>query len=74
MRYVYTKPMCSACDTLKHGYRSDSVTFQERSGDRLGNDPRIFDDIDREAFMVYQMQNQTFPVVVEIETHEWRKW
>lgn len=65
-KYIYTKPMCSACDALKEKYKSQHISFQERSGDRLDLDPRIFDKIDEEAFLVLQMQNLTFPVEVDI--------
>jgi hypothetical protein len=60
--------MCGACEAIKKKYRDDHIDFTERSGDRLKNDPRIFDDIDKEAFMILQMQNQTFPVGLEVES------
>jgi hypothetical protein len=66
LKVIYSMPMCSACEALKQKYVDEHVLFQERNGDRLKNDPRIFDDIDKEAFMVLQMQNQEFPVEVEI--------
>jgi hypothetical protein len=64
MRYVYSKPMCSACDSLKKKYKEGGVEFVERSGERLDLDPRLYDDIDRKAFITLQMQNLTFPVEV----------
>lgn len=66
MKYVYSKPMCSACDALKNKYKEGGVIFVERSGERLDLDPRMYDDIDKEAFMTLQMQNLTFPVEVDI--------
>lgn len=65
-KYVYTKKMCGACDERKEMLRDSQVEFTERSGDRLDLDPRIFDDIDKEAFLQLQMQNLTFPVEVDI--------
>jgi hypothetical protein len=66
LKYIYTKQMCSACDALKAKYRSKGTTFVERNGDRLDLDPRIFDDVDKEAFLKLQMQDLTFPVEVDI--------
>jgi len=60
-------PMCSACEALKKKYRAEHISFQERRGERLDNDPRIFDEIDKEAFLVLQMQNLTFPVELDVE-------
>ncbi len=65
--YIYTMEECPACDKLKKDLKEAHITFQERKGDRLNLDPRIFDDIDREAFLALQMQNLKFPVRVEIE-------
>ncbi len=65
-KYIYSKEMCSACDELKKEYKEQGVRFIERNGDRLDNDPRIFDDIDKEAFMNLQMQNLTFPVEIDV--------
>jgi hypothetical protein len=59
--------MCGACEAIKKKWKDEHRDFIERSGERLKNDPRIFDDIDKEAFMIYQMLNQTFPVGLEIE-------
>lgn len=64
MIYIYSKKMCSACDALKTELENEGTAFVERDGDRLNNDPRIFDDIDKEAFIQLQIQNLTFPVVV----------
>jgi hypothetical protein len=58
--------MCSACEDLKKKYREGGVKFIERSGARLKLDPRIFDNVDEEAFLALQMQNLTFPVEVDI--------
>jgi hypothetical protein len=66
--YIYTMPMCGACEGIKRYWKDFGKDFVERSGERLKNDPRIFDDIDKDAFMILQMQNQTFPVEVEIES------
>jgi glutaredoxin len=65
--YIYTMPMCGACEEIKRYWKDQHKDFIERSGERLKNDPRIFDDIDKDAFMILQMQNQTFPVEVELE-------
>lgn len=65
-KYVYSKKMCSACDSAKERLRMAGTAFVERSGDRLDLDPRIFDEIDKEAFLQLQMQNLTFPVIVDI--------
>jgi hypothetical protein len=59
--------MCSACDDLKKKYRDQHISFQERHGERLDLDPRIFDEIDKEAFLQLQMQNLTFPVELDIK-------
>jgi hypothetical protein len=66
-KYIYTKAMCSACDALKKKYKDQHISFQERSGDRLDLDPRIFDEIDKEAFLQLQMQNLTFPIELDIK-------
>jgi hypothetical protein len=66
MKYIYSKDMCSACDSLKNKYKEGGVEFVERDGDRLDLDPRLYDDIDREAFLILQMQNLTFPVELDI--------
>ena len=58
--------MCSACDQAKAGLRNGRISFVERSGDRLDLDPKIFDDIDKEAFLKLQMQNLTFPIELDI--------
>ncbi len=65
-KYVYSKKMCSACDKLKEKLRANGTTFVERNGDRLDLDPRIFDPIDKEAFLQLQMQNLTFPIEIDI--------
>ncbi len=69
--YIYTMEMCPACDKLKKDLKESHTTFQERKADRLHLDPRIFDDIDKEAFLVLQMQNLKFPVRVEIKDSEY---
>jgi arsenate reductase-like glutaredoxin family protein len=66
MKFIYTKKMCSACDALKEKLREAGTPFAARSGDRFDLDPQIFDDVDREAFLKFQMQNLTFPVEVDI--------
>lgn len=66
MKYIYSMDMCSACDALKKRYKEGGVEFSERSGERLKLDPRIFDEIDKEAFLTLQMQNLTFPVELDI--------
>lgn len=68
--YIYTMEECPACTNLKQGLKDAHIPYQERKGDRLNLDPRIFDDIDREAFLVLQMQNLKFPVRVEIEEQD----
>jgi hypothetical protein len=66
MKYIYTKDMCSACEALKHKYKEGGVPFVERDGDRFDLDPRLYDNIDVEAFLILQMQNLTFPVEIDI--------
>ena len=66
-KYIYSVPDCPRCDKLKDKYKAGRVSFVERSGGRLGKDPRMFDLIDKEAFLKIQMQNQMFPVEVEME-------
>jgi hypothetical protein len=65
-KYLYTKKLCCACYGLKDRLRNEGTTFIERNGDRLKLDPRFFDDIDKEAFLQFQMQGLTFPVEVDI--------
>lgn len=66
MKYIYTKDMCSACDSLKNKYKEGGVPFVEREGERLALDFRLMDSIDKEGFVTLQMQNLTFPVEVDI--------
>jgi hypothetical protein len=58
--------MCSACAALEKTLRLGGISYIKRDGDRLDLDPRIFDDIDKEAFLQLQMQNLTFPVEIDI--------
>jgi glutaredoxin len=69
VKYIYTKPMCSACEDLKNKYKEGGVAFVVRFAARLSLDERLMDEIDKEAFMVLQMQNLTFPV--EVDTIEY---
>ncbi len=62
--------MCGACITRKKELKAAHRTYVERSGERLALDTRVFDDIDREAFLQLQMQNLTYPVEVDIKTDE----
>lgn len=66
-KYIYVKKMCSACDELKTRLLTAGTVFTERDGDRLSLDPRIMDEIDKEAFIQLQQQNLTFPVEVDIK-------
>ena len=66
-KYIYSIEDCPRCDKLKASLNEAKTTFTERRGDRLANDPRIFDAIDKEAFLQLQMQNLTFPVEVDID-------
>lgn len=66
LKYVYTKKSCSACDVLKKELADAGTKYINRNGDRLALDPRVFDDIDKEAFVIFQMQNLTLPVEVDI--------
>ena len=66
MKYVYTLDMCSACEELKKNLITAGEKFEERDGKRLMNINTIVDEIDREAFIKLQMQNQSFPVLVEV--------
>ena len=58
--------MCSACAALKKKLKEEGIRFIDRNGDRLDLDPRIFDSVDKEAFLQLQMQNLTFPVEIDI--------
>ena len=69
-KYIYSVEDCPRCETLKNKYREGRVSFSERRGDRLANDPRMFDSIDKEAYIQLQMQNLTFPVEVDIVDDE----
>jgi hypothetical protein len=66
MIFLYTMEMCGACETRKAELRkSHPENWQERKGERLQLDPRVFDAIDREAFANLQMQHGGFPVEVD---------
>ncbi len=67
IKYIYSVEDCPKCEKLKDKYKNGRVSFIERRGDRLANDPRIFDLIDKEAFLQLQMQNLTFPVDIDYE-------
>lgn len=66
MIYLYSKEFCSACEKRKVELMEGAGQFIMRDADRLDNDPRIFDEADKEAFLKLQMQNLTFPVEVDI--------
>lgn len=66
MKYLYSKEFCGACEKRKVELMESGKPFTMRDGDRLGNDPRIFDEADKEAFIKLQMQALTFPVEVDI--------
>lgn len=66
MKYLYTKKKCSGCAAAKAGLKNGHIKFIERNGDRLDLDPRIFDDVDKEAFLKLWAQNLTFPVEIDI--------
>lgn len=66
MKYIYTVEDCPYCKALKNKYKADNIVYVERKIERLANDPRIFDGIDKAAFAVFG-KSQTFPVEVEDE-------
>ncbi len=66
MKYIYTKPMCSACVKLKQAYDTQGVEYVERDADRLKNPMDDVDEIDKIAFTQLAMQNMTLPVEVEM--------
>jgi hypothetical protein len=65
-KYIYLKKDCIACSALKASLREAGTSFIERNADRLSLDHRIFDQIDKEAFLQLQMQDLTFPVEIDI--------
>lgn len=65
-KYLYTKKTCSTCDKAKAWLKEAGVRFIERSGDRLDLDPRIFDNVDEEAFLQLQRQDLTFPIEIDM--------
>ncbi len=65
-KFIYSIEDCPKCEMLKAKYRAANISFSSRKSDRLGSDPRMFDAIDKEAFLQLQMQNLTFPVEVNI--------
>ncbi len=67
MKYIYSVEDCPRCEKLKNKYKESKTYFSERRGDRLANDPRMYDTIDKEAYIQLQMQNLTFPVEVDID-------
>jgi hypothetical protein len=64
MIYLYSKPMCSACDALKKRYKEEGVDFIERDGDRLKAPAADRDEIDVDAMVAFAQSNMTFPVQV----------
>jgi hypothetical protein len=66
VRYVYSMEDCPKCDRLKQDLRGNHTSFTERNGERLKEDPRLLDDIDKQAFLQLQMQNLTFPIDITI--------
>jgi hypothetical protein len=67
MKYLYTKPMCGACEKRKKEIAEGGKPYVLRDAARLlQNDSSVYDDIDTEAFLKLQMQNLTFPVEVDI--------
>ncbi len=65
MKYIYTKPMCSACVKLKQVYDTQGVEYVERDADRLKNPMDDVDEIDKIAFTQLAMQHMVLPVEVE---------
>ncbi|MEE9215093.1 MAG: hypothetical protein V3U54_09930 [Thermodesulfobacteriota bacterium] len=66
MKYIYTQDMCSACTELKVKYDAEGTKYKERNADRLKNPANDVDDIDKVAFAQLAMQNNVFPVEVEV--------
>ncbi len=67
MKYIYTKPMCSACFELKHSLDSEGIEYIERDADRLKNPADDVDDIDKSAFVILCDQGMILPVEVECD-------
>ncbi len=67
-KYIYSLPMCSGCIALKAKYDKAAIRYEERDGARLQGKWDTYDEVDVEAFTVYNMQNMAFPVEVNIET------
>ncbi len=65
MKYIYTAPECPKCDSLKEGYKTQSIEYVERDAERLKNPPHDRDDIDIEAFVQLSMQNMVLPVEID---------
>lgn len=65
MKYIYTSPDCSRCDSRKKDLKANSIEYVEREADRLKRPPDDRDDIDVEALVLLAMQNQILPVEVE---------
>ena len=66
--YIYTKPGCSGCDELKTKLDAAGVEYIERSPDRWDDEPDKIDEIDIDARVQLCLQNEVFPVLVEVET------
>jgi hypothetical protein len=66
VRYLYSMDACPKCVALYEKLKDDHVAFTVRSGERLKGDPRLLDDIDKQAFLQLQMQNLTFPIDITI--------
>lgn len=66
MKYIYSKSMCGACIALKKKYDDEGIEYVERDGSRLQKPADNSDEIDREGLVQLAMQNQVFPVEVEM--------
>jgi len=67
MKYIYTKPKCSACIELKARLDSEGTEYTERDADRLKNPGSDVDEIDKIAFVELADQGMVLPVEVEYD-------
>jgi hypothetical protein len=65
-KYIYSLPMCSACVALKEKHKKEGVKFVERDGTRLTDPNKDWDEIDEEGRVQLAIQNDTFPVEIDI--------
>jgi hypothetical protein len=67
MKYIYSREGCQEADVLMARYKAERISFVSRKSDRLSNDPRIFDTVDRTAMLNGLRLPLTSPVVIDYE-------